>query len=371
MQTLMLIRVLRSCDHAVCVVCYFEYEKLVVNDFQNEGAEIILLELDRKAGFLQIILSLRNEIRKIDPDIVHIQYMAPGALPIIAARLAGAKTVFATVHQPFTKFHKKRAKIILRLVALLTTKFISVSLNAEKSWFGSSSLFDEKLSVLSQPRHFTIYNAVDITKIHNLTEENSRKALRKELQIPFDSTIIGTVSRISFEKGTDILLKAFIQLIRVNAKLHLLLVGSGPEEEKLRMEVNSNKLTDKVTFHEKTDWIKAMKLLSLMDIVAIPSRFEGFGLTAAEAMAASRPVVAADCFGLKEIVENEKTGLLFRQGDYSDLASKMSILISDSELMLKFRKEGRNKVENTFSLEIYKRRISGLYNLSKKRIISE
>ena len=77
----------------------------MVEEFQTTGADVILLDMNRNSGSWAVIKRLRKEIRQINPDVVHVQYMAPGALPIIAARLAGVKRVFATVHQPYTNSH--------------------------------------------------------------------------------------------------------------------------------------------------------------------------------------------------------------------------------------------------------------------------
>ena len=70
----------------------------------------------------------------------------------------------------------------------------------------------------------------------------------------------------------------------------------------LKIRQFSLEFIDKVIFYGATDWVNAMQLISIMDIVVVPSRFEGFGLTAAEAMSAGKPVVASDSFGLKEVV---------------------------------------------------------------------
>src|SRR5690606_3120562 len=133
--TLNLVRVLRSKSMIVKVLCYFESDDYIVNDFRNAGSNVEVLNLERSLGWLKLICILRRKILATHPEIVHVQYMAPGALPIIAARLAGVKWVFATVHQPYTKSHGRLAKLILRVASLFTTKFIAVSQSAELSWF--------------------------------------------------------------------------------------------------------------------------------------------------------------------------------------------------------------------------------------------
>ena len=126
--------------------------------------------------------------------------------------------------------------------------------------------------------------------------------LKCELAIPAGIPVIGAVSRLRHEKGIDLLLEAFTFLIRSGEKAHLLLVGSGPDEKKLKDTIQTYELNSSVTFYGEAEWERAMQLMAIMDIVVVPSRFEGFGLTAAEAMAAGKPVIASDTSGLKEVV---------------------------------------------------------------------
>ena len=349
--------------HAVDVICYFEHQNSMVEEFEKSGPIVKLLNLNRNLGSLRLILRLRKEIRNVKPDVVHVQYIAPGALPIIAARLAGIKTVFATVHQPYTKSHGKLAKLSLRVSSLLTTKFIAVSQNAEKSWFGTSGLFDENKPVKLQPYHFTIHNAIDIERIQKIISAVNIDDLKSDLAIPAGIPVIGAVSRLRHEKGIDLLIEAFNQLIKRGVNAHLLLVGNGPDEKTLKDNVQLYGLNSSVTFCGETNWERAMQLMSLMDIVVVPSRFEGFGLTAAEAMAMSKSVVASDTSGLKEVVSDGETGILFPVGDVTALKRALEKLIKDPQMRKRLGVAGKERVLSNFSLDLFSRKIQTLYNL--------
>jgi L-malate glycosyltransferase len=361
MQTLMLSNVLQSCSHAVEVVCYFEHEPSMVKEFQDSGACVRLLDLNRNSGTLALIRRLKKKIKHINPDVAHVQYMAPGTLPIIAARLAGVKSVFATVHQPHTRSHGWMAKLILRAASVLTTKFIAVSQNAEKSWFGTSSLFDETRDVRLQPHHFTIHNAIDTDRINKIVSEVNVTSLKIELAIPAAIPVIGAVSRLRQEKSIDILLEAFNLVIKSGQKAHLLLVGSGPDEKKLKDTAQSYELSSYITFYGEAKWEIAMQLMFLMDIVVVPSRFEGFGLTAAEAMAMGKPVVASETSGLKEVVINDETGLTFKVDDICELSDKIRLLLSKAEISVTYGRRGLRRIESLFSMDLFKSKIEKLY----------
>jgi glycosyltransferase involved in cell wall biosynthesis len=287
--------------------------------------------------------------------------MAPGALPIIAARLAGIQTILATVHQPYTKEHGRFAKFLLRLSARLCTKFMVVSQNAEQSWFGTSQLYDTSIPLKEQAKHFTIYNAVDVNKIKGVCKATNMASLRMELGIPENSLVVGAVSRLRHEKGIDILIEAFNQVSKNAAQAHLVLVGDGPDAPKLRALVRTFKLEHRVHFIGVANWERAMQYMALMSIIVVPSRFEGFGLTAAEAMAMGKPVVASTVYGLKEVVHSEVTGLLFKPEDVSELAQHVSLLLKDSALRQRMGNAGQSRAHLIFDVSVYQNNIVTLY----------
>ena len=361
-QTLMLSSVLRSCGHAVMVLSYFEHESSMVEEFKRAGTDVILLNLDRKINPVSFILRIRREIRSVKPDIVHVQYMAPGALSVMAARLAMVRRVYATVHYPYTKYHRFYAKFILRSVALLTSCFISVSKSVEKSWFGSSTFLDPGLSQSHLPKHFTIYNSIDIERIDSLLSVLSPEVLKKEIGLPASKIIIGTVSRLRHEKGIDILMDSFDGLIREISEVHLIIVGDGSDRIALSDQTDRLGIHESVTFWGEAEWETAIRFLGIMDIVVVPSRFEGFGLTAAEAMAAGKPLIASDVFGLREIVSHNETGLLFPCGDLEKLKSALADLCHDSSKRLSMGLEGRKRAESLFGVAEFKNSIKLLYS---------
>lgn len=360
-QTLNLVNSLIFLNHEVTVMCYFEYDDKMVQKFTIRGAKIQLLKYQRKINLLSLIIKLHGEICKNSPDVIHVQYIAPGALPIIAARLAGVRKVFATVHQPYTKSLGWKAKFLLRSASIFTSRFISVSQNAEISWFGNSCLFNEAVPLSDQPSHFTIYNTVDSVKVEEILSSSDKIKLRNEHHIATDRLIIGTVSRLRYEKGVDILIDAYAELLTQYQNIHLLIVGDGPEMNNLVKQAGEKGIHKQVTFFGMAEWITAIQLIGLMDIVVVPSRFEGFGLTAAEAMAAGKPLIASDSFGLKEVVKNEETGLLFKSEDSKMLKDKLLKLCKDRDLMSTYGLNGRSRCESLFGMRLFRKKLSNLY----------
>lgn len=362
MQTLNLVRTLVGEGHQITVLCYFEFNQEMVNEYQQTGCKVELLRLQRSIRPWTFIHLLRKRFIALQPDVVHVQYMAPGTLPIIAARLAEVKKILATVHQPYTPSHGKLASVLLRFSANLCTRFIAVSVNAEISWFGNGQLFDEKKALKDQPNHFTIYNAVDRAAIQKIEQQTDFLKEKFKLGIPSNHVVIGAVSRLRYEKGIDLLIESFAIVSKQHPTIYLLIVGTGPDEDQLKERINDLKLNQKTTFFGEANWETAMQQMALMDVVVVPSRFEGFGLTAAEAMAMGKSVVATNVFGLSEVVSNGETGILFPAEDIQALANSLIRLCIDPNLRSTMAFNGKAKVEKLFDISVYNQKTIQLYN---------
>ena len=360
-QTLHLISALVASEYQVTTLCYFEYDTVIVEQFKHAGSKVKLLQWNRAISAWQFIFRLRRILKNSNPNLVHVQYMAPGALSIIAARLSGIKKVLATVHQPYTKNHGFLAKCILRISALLCTRFIAVSKNVEISWFGYGQLYNETIPLKKQAKHFTIYNAVDVEQIRDIKNNTDIISKKEKLGILSKAMVFGAVSRLRYEKGIDVLVDTFYELQKENKNVYLLIVGYGPDEKLLKDKIAQFKINDKVTFFGAADWETAMQQMGLMDVVVVPSRFEGFGLTAAEAMAMGKPVVASNVFGLKEVVTDKKTGLLFKSENRNDLYLKLKSICENKSDYNNFRDSSLKEVYK-FGLPNYFKKVITLYN---------
>jgi len=244
---------------------------------------------------------------------------------------------------------------------MLCSKFIVVSKNAEKSWFGSGQIYDEKRPLREQPKHLTIYNAVNVELIQNIKNKTDIFSERYKQEIPTKAMVFGAVSRLSHEKGIDILIDAFYQVQKENKNVYLLIVGDGPDEKMLRDKVKQYNIENKITFFGGANWETAMQQMALMDVVVVPSRFEGFGLSAAEAMAMGKPVVASNVFGLKEVVNDKKTGLSFNSENVADLKKQLLKLLINPDILEILGAAGLVKVISKFSSKVFKTKINQYY----------
>ncbi|MFZ3137364.1 MAG: glycosyltransferase family 4 protein [Thermodesulfovibrionales bacterium] len=357
-QTLTLASVLLSAGYKVTVCCYYESDVSMVSAMRKTGAEVLVLDLKRADGLFSLLSKLKTLWREIQPEIVHVQYIAPGLIPVVAAKLAGIKTVFATVHQPGRVYGWKE-KTLLRIAARLCTAFFCNSRAVEESWFGDSEIFNPG-EINRGRKHFTIYNGIDFDHIEKIGKQVDSEKLRNDLGID-NKPVIGVVGRLRWEKGQDILLDAMPEVIRVMPNTILLVVGDGPDRMSLELRAKSLGLANNILWLGQKNPEEVYQLYCIMDVVAIPSHFEGFGLTAAEAMAAGRPVVGSRVDGLTEVIENDVTGVLISTGDSVALASALTDLLSDRDKAREMGQKGRKRAGELFSIERFQKSILVAY----------
>jgi len=352
-QALLLVKALAgSCR--ITLVCYHECDDNVAAGFREAGAVVELLNWKRPIPAVAFVLRMSGVLRNLRPDIVHIQYMAPGFLPLLAARIAGVRRVLTTINY-HAAGHGYLPRILVQLAAILCDRVICVSEAVESSWFGSSRLLDPDSPAELPGRHLTVHNAVDAACIDSIVKSVSMSSLRNQLGIGGEP-VVGTVSRLSREKGVDLLIKAFADVRAKWPGARLLAIGGGPERDRLEKLVSRLGLAGAVIFTGACRWEDTIRYLSIMDLTVVPSFSEGFGLAASEAMACSKPVVSTGVGGLAEVVADGKTGSVFHAGDEQGLAAAVVRLLQDADLRLKMGRAGRERVLRMFSMDLFSRR---------------
>ncbi|MCP3850247.1 MAG: glycosyltransferase, exosortase A system-associated [Gammaproteobacteria bacterium] len=190
-------------------------------------------------------------------------------------------------------------------------------------------------------------NSVDLTKFVKIEKKNQE--LEKELALKGKKVIAFLGSFFKYE-GLEYLIKALPEIIAKIPEAHVLLVGGGNEFENLRALVNKLELNDRVTFTGRINYSDINKYYSLVDLLVFPR--EDIRLTRLvtplkplEAMAQGIPVAASSIGGHKEMVEHNKTGLLFEPENPSALASTIISAFNNEALLSELVTNGHKYVE--------------------------
>ena len=177
-----------------------------------------------------------------------------------------------------------------------------------------------------------------------------RAEARTALSLPAAAFVVASAARFSPEKGLDILLQA----ARQRRHMTFVIAGDGPLFETLSRDLPPN-----VTLLGRLDDIRP--LLFAADVFAMPSRREGQGIAALEAMAAGVPVAASQVGGLAEMLTDGETALLVPPGDPEALAAALSRLQSDSRLRRKLAETASALVQSHYSLQPMLDSLTALY----------
>ena len=171
---------------------------------------------------------------------------------------------------------------------------------------------------------------------------------------------LGVLARLIPLKNVESVVRATARLARMGIEVRAEIAGSGPSESALRDLVGSLGVAERVHF---LGWqVDVDRLLASWDLLVIPSLEEGFPLSALEAMAAARPVVASRVGGLSELVVDGVTGRLVPPGDTDALVRCIAEMASDRRRLSLMGDEGWKRVRGHFSAELMARRTAELYD---------
>jgi glycosyltransferase involved in cell wall biosynthesis len=189
--------------------------------------------------------------------------------------------------------------------------------------------------------------AEQVRVIHNGIDTAALDAVAPaELGLPPGALAMGFVGRFDDRKGILDLANAWPAVAAALPDTHLVMVGKGPEEQRVRaMLANA----------PRVHWLgyraDATAVMKALDVLAAPSHWEGFGLVAAEALAVGTPVVAADASSIPEIVRDGAEGLLVPPHDPSSLSDALVRLGRDGAMRARMAAAGRERIRTHFSLD--------------------
>jgi glycosyltransferase involved in cell wall biosynthesis len=187
------------------------------------------------------------------------------------------------------------------------------------------------------PRERTqlIYDAVDPAQLRPTTD---RATVRTMLEARTDDCVLLALAALIHRKGLDLLLDALALLGAQGLQPHLWVAGAGRLGLRTRVRFLGRRQD-------------AADLLAACDVFVLPSRREGLGVSALEAMAAGRPVVCSAVGGLKESVVDGRTGLCFPVADVPRLAEALARVIRDDQLRSRLGQAGPQRISEGFLAE--------------------
>lgn len=216
-----------------------------------------------------------------------------------------------------------------------------------------------------------LYYGLDLTRFDPEPHRPRRVELRKEFGLPAHQLLLGISGRISQGKGHRLLLEAFAKIASRVPNLDLVLIGDGtgryggePEiQADLEAFRSSQGLGERVHFTGFTP--RVPEVLSTLDLAAVCSESEAFGLTAIECMAMGLPLIASRSGALPEIVAPGVHGALYEPQDPQSLAEAIRGLLEDPAELSQLGTQGRASVCSRFSMERHITNLEEVYRAAQ------
>lgn len=192
-----------------------------------------------------------------------------------------------------------------------------------------------------------IYNAVDAAQ----PPPADRGFLRREFNLPADSTVCLAVGRLVRVKGYDVLVEAMKQVSDQKRNITCVIVGEGEARGELTRQIHEAGLDGRVILAGYLPRETIASALASCDVFAMPSRYEGTPIAVLEAAAMACPILASDAGGIPELVANEEHALLVQPEDPSALAQGLIRLGADRAFARRLGENAQRRVREKFSLE--------------------
>lgn len=311
--------------------------------------DFVLISRFKKWLVIPCILELRRFFLNNKIDIVHTFQIQSDILGGLAARMAGVKFMLS-MHE--SKIIEENISIIKQLFYRLTNKII-------KKWFIrttviSYGLRQELISGKFRPddKIEVIHPGYDLLEKYKFYKPSFDK-LKK------GKPLIGIIGGLRREKGQCRFIAAMPFILQELPEARFIIVGKGWEEQRLKKQARKLNLDSRVNF---TGWVEDIfPFLETIDIFVVPSEREGFGMVILEAFMLSKPVVASNIEGIKDIIDDGKNGLLVDTANPRLFANKILYLCNNPEKAILLGKNGYEKVTTQFTIEREMAKMRQLY----------
>ncbi|WP_148863379.1 glycosyltransferase [Marinobacter fonticola] len=265
---------------------------------KNADVEVVFIGLMSGRDFLRCYFKLRRLIVDFRPDVVHSHMVHANIISRLLRLTIKIPRLITTAHSSYEGGRMRM--IAYRVTDFLTDVSTNVSASAVKSFVDKKAVPESRMVLVS--------NGIDVDKFK--FSYKSRAKIRSEEKVDGCKVLLA-VGRLDRPKDYPTLLRAIARLKRKLENFKLLIVGDGPLLEDLEKLADTLNVKDKIKFLGLRSDVN--EVMAATDVFVLSSAWEGFGLVVAEAMACGRYVVATDCGGVSEIVD--EYGALVKPGD--------------------------------------------------------
>jgi glycosyltransferase involved in cell wall biosynthesis len=224
----------------------------------------------------------------------------------------------------------------------------------------STAEFTIRARLMPAERTKVVYLGAPLDEFARVRSAEEIASARAGLGVPPDATPIGTVTRLMPSKGNQYLVEAAAALVSKYSRLRFYIVGEGELRADLEAQANALNLGDRLVFAGFQRDVAAV--LSALDVIVFPSLWEGTPLTAFEALAAGKPIVATDADGLVDILTDRHDALIVPKGDAATLTRAIDEVLDQPALARRLAANAR-KTGTRYDIGAFVEKMERLYEI--------
>ncbi len=286
-----------------------------------------------------IIFNVVNSCWKLkDMDIIHVQWPIPNGLGALFLKWIYNVPYIDTVYGEEVYLSKRyHVTNILKFLLHWSSNIITIS-NATYRECLNIELSESKLDIIPFGVDTSFYKPVNVVKNKEIFQ-------------------ILSVGYLIERKGFTYLISSIKEVLKEHGNIKLNIVGSGPEEQKIKNHITNLNLEEHVEIISNISDEELLKMYNSSDLFVLPSivdsqgNTEGLGVVLIEAMACKLPVIGSNIGGIPDIVEDGVTGLLVPQKNVSELSKSINKIIENPDISERIAEKGYKMVKSNFSWE--------------------
>ena len=320
-------------------------------ELRQHGVDVGVIGMER--GKVATLWRLCAELRRRQPDVVHLHNLTALTFGAVAARCCGINACVFTKHGQSlprrTLGDRLRQRLARRTHLVGVTRDVCDRLHRWCPCNTASSTF--------------IPNGLNLAHWQNLP---ARDKARRQYGWSSASYIVGVVARLSDEKDHATLIRALHLLGPAHGEMQLAFAGEGPTRDSLESLCRDLGLRPRVHFLGTQHDVRPM--LAACDLFVLPSHTEGTPVSLLEAMAAKLPCIGTRVGGIPDVIQHRRTGLLVPPRAERSLADMIHAVFDDRHSAAAIGQAARRHVEAEFSLHVVAQRYERLYESSASKL---
>lgn len=305
--------------------------------------------LKRKASGLdfELIKQLRAFVKENNIQVLHCHQYTPYVYGLFSSFGTKAKVIFTEHGRFYPDSYKWKRMLLNPVLSLFTAHITAISKATAEALVKYENFPRRKVQV--------IYNGINVDT-ESFKDEGD---LKEELHIPADAKVLGTISRLDPIKNQPMMIEAFAEVLKSHPNTYLLIVGDGPERQKLETLCKTLKVENKVLFTGFK--VNPQRYFNIIDIFLLSSLSEGTSMTLLEAMAFEKPSVVTDVGGNPEIVVDGETGLVTPTKNSDQFSASINKLLSTSDLEKLLGIAAKDRYSKIFTANAMTNKYSNIY----------